>query len=142
MVGDKYESVSNKYALALLELHEYDDAAVVLEGSLKLHPGSASTNVHLGRIHLRAKRFEAAKKAYLDALAVNPFDPEVHVALYAVGEALHDAVLQQRTKDAVKLLLNVEDAVVPQLAKKFAQSDELAESELDREPAPPVRDAG
>jgi tetratricopeptide (TPR) repeat protein len=139
VVGDKYESVSNKYALTLLELRKYDEAAVVLEGSLKTHPGSASTNVHLGRIHLRAKRYEAAKHAYLDALAVNPFDPEVHVALYAVGEALNDAQLKTRAKDAVKLLLNVEDAVVAPLAKKFAQSDDLSESQLEREP--PVKPA-
>lgn len=134
VVGDKYESVSNKYALTLLELRKYDEAAVVLEGSLKTHPGSASTNVHLGRIHLRARRYQAARHAYLDALAVNPFDPEVHVALYAAGEALQDTTLMARTKDAVKLLLNVEDAVVPALAKKFAQSDDLAEPELEHEP--------
>lgn len=142
VVGDKYESVSNKYALTLLELKKYDEAAVVLEGSLKLHPGSASTNVHLGRIHLRARRFEAAKRAYLDALAVNPFDPEVHLALYAAAEALNDGALKARTKDAVKLLLQVDDAVVAPLAKKFAQSDDLAETNLAPEPVTAAPDAG
>lgn len=143
VVGDKYESVSNKYALTLLELRKFDEAAVVLEGSLKMHPGSASTNVHLGRIHLRAKRFAAAKTAYLDALAVNPFDPEVHVALYAAGDALNDATLKTRAKDAVKVLLKVEDAVVPGLAKKFAQSDDLAETHLEMtEPPRALPDAG
>lgn len=142
VVGDKYESVSNKYALTLLELKKYDEAAVVLEGSLKLHPGSASTNVHLGRIHLRGKRFEAAKRAYLDALAVNPFDPEVHLALYAAAEALNDGALKARTKDAVKLLLQVDDAVVAPLAKKFAQSDDLAETNLAPEPVAAAPDAG
>ncbi len=137
-VGDKYESVSNKYALALLELRKFDQAALVLEGSLKTHPGSASTNVHLGRIHLRAKRYEAAKKAYLDALAVNPFDPEVHVALYAAGEALNDATLKSRAKDGVMLLLKVNEAAVPALARKFAQSDDLADPLIDEEPAAPA----
>lgn len=143
VVGDKYESVSNKYALALLELKKFDQAAAVLEGSLKTHPGSASTNVHLGRIHLRAKRYQAAKRAYLDALAVNPFDPEVHVALFAAGEALNDATLKSRAKDAVMLLLKVDDATVPALARKFAQSDDLADPMLEEEPAPAARpDAG
>jgi len=142
-VGDKYESVSNKYALALLELKKFDDAAVVLEGSLKTHPGSASTNVHLGRIHLRARRYEAAKKAYLDALAVNPFDPEVHVALYAAADSLNDATLKKRSKEAVKLLLEVDDAAVPAIAKKFAQSDDLAQDPLEpAEPARPTPDGG
>lgn len=135
VVGDKYESVSNKYALTLLELRKYDEAASVLEGSLKLHPGSASTNVHLGRIHLRAKRFTAARQAYLDALAVNPFDPEVHVALYAAGDALNDATLKTRAKEGVKLLLQVEDAVVAPLARKFAQSSDLADTDFERPPS-------
>ena len=144
-VGDKYESVSNKYALALLELRKFDQAALVLEGSLKTHPGSASTNVHLGRIHLRAKRYDAAKKAYLDALAVNPFDPEVHVALYAAGEALNDATLKARAQDGVMLLLKVNEAAVPALARKFAQSDDLADPLIDEAPpapAAPSPDAG
>ena len=143
VVGDKYESVSNKYALALLELRKYPEAAAVLEGSLKLHPGSASTNVHLGRIHLRARRYDAARRAYLDALAVNPFDPEVHVALYAVGEALKDATLKARAKDATVLLLSVEPAVVPELARRFAQSNDLADTNLGAGPeAAPAPDAG
>ena len=143
VVGDKYESVSNKYALTLLELRKFDQAALVLEGSLKTHPGSASTNVHLGRIHLRAKRYGAAKKAYLDALAVNPFDPEVHVALYAAGDALNDVTLKMRAKGALKVLLKVDDAAVPQLARKFAQSDDLSQNELEA-PEPPrvTPDAG
>jgi tetratricopeptide (TPR) repeat protein len=131
VVGDKYESVSNKYALALLELRKFDEAARVLEGSLKIHPGSAPTNVHLGRIHLRSKRYEPAKTAYLDALAVNPFDPEVHVALYAVGEAMKDQTLMGRSKDALKVLLKIDDAEVPVLAKKFAQADDLSHVELE-----------
>lgn len=131
VVGDKYESVSNKYALALLELRKFDEAARVLEGSLKIHPGSAPTNVHLGRIHLRSKRYEPAKTAYLDALAVNPFDPEVHVALYAIGEAMKDQTLMGRSKDALKVLLKIDDAEVPVLAKKFAQADDLSHVELE-----------
>lgn len=143
VVGDKYESVSNKYALTLLELARYDEAAKVLEGSLTMHPGSAPTSVHLGRIYLRGKKYEAAKKAYLDALAVNPFDPEVHVALYAVGQELNDEVLQRRTMQGVKLLLGVEESVVGPLARKFAQSSDLSNMDLERkEPPPPAPDAG
>lgn len=121
VVGDKYESVSNKYALALLELGQFEKASSVLEGSLALHPGSASTNVHLGRIYLRGKRFEAARKAYLDALGVNPFDPEVHVALYATAEALHDERLQERTLRAAGVLLGLPKEEIPALAQRFSE---------------------
>ncbi len=144
-VGDKYESVSNKYALTLLELRQYDEAARVLEGSLTMHPGSASTNVHLGRIRLRARQHEAARRAYLDALAVNPMDPEVHVALVAVGEAVKDAQLTSRATAAVQTLLGVEAGKVSLLARRFASTEDLAAVDVEVAPppsAPASPDAG
>lgn len=126
VVGDRYESISNKYALTLLELRRYDEAEKVLEGSLRLHPGSASTNVHLGRIRLRAKSWAKAKTSYLEALGVNPFDPEVHVALYAAAEATRDATLKARSLEAAKLLLHVEPQTMSELARRFASAEDLA----------------
>lgn len=137
-VGDKYESVSNKYALTLLELKKYDEAERVLEGSLTMHPGSPSTNVHLGRIRLRAKQYAAAKQAYLDALAVNPMDPEVHVALVAAGEALKDEALTARASAAVAALLKVEPAKVSLLARRFAQAEDLVAVDVEAPVAPPA----
>ncbi len=136
VVGDRYESVSNKYALTLLELRRYDEASKVLEASLVMHPGSVSTNAHLGRIYLRGKKWEAAKKAYVEAVGVNPFDPELHVGLYAAADALQDAELKTRASGAMKTLLQLDDAAVPKVARKFAQSEELAFVDLD------TRDAG
>jgi tetratricopeptide (TPR) repeat protein len=142
-VGDRYESVSNKYALTLLELKRFDEAARVLEGSLVVHPGSASTNVHLGRIRLRAKAWVKAKAAYLDALAVNPFDPEVHVALYATAQATQDAALQARTLEAVKVLLKLDDQAVTRLARQFANIEDLANVDVGgTQPASTPPDAG
>jgi tetratricopeptide (TPR) repeat protein len=148
VVGDKYESVSNKYALTLLELRRYDDAARVLESSLTMHPGSAPTSVHLGRIYLRAKKWEAARASYLAANAVNPFDPEVHVALYAIATELGDRQLQARTQAAAMLLLDLkpgEEAAVGLIGKRFSASDDLANVELSPAPAAkaaPSPDAG
>jgi tetratricopeptide (TPR) repeat protein len=146
VVGDKYESISNKYALTLLELKKYADAEHVLVGSLTLHPGSASTNVHLGRIRLREKAWEKAKLAYLDALAVNPFDPEVHVALFAAAQATHDSKLQQRALEAGKVLLKLDDKAFAELAKRFANLEDLANVDV-LNPGPavhegPAADAG
>ena len=134
-VGDKYESVSNKYALTLLELSKYDEAAKVLEASLLTHPGSAPTSVHLGRIYLRARKWEAAKKSYLDANAVNPFDPEVHLALFAIASALNDAALQARARDASMTLLDLDAAKVAEVAGRFAELSDLANVDLSA-PAP------
>jgi tetratricopeptide (TPR) repeat protein len=140
-VGDKYESVSNKYALTLFELKRFDEAAKVLEGSLKNHPGSAATNVHLGRIRLRAKKFDLAQSAYLSALAVNPFDPEVHLGLFAIGEALGDKVQQARTASALEVLTKIPAAQASQVAKRFLSGDDSVVDEAAPQ-NPAQHDAG
>lgn len=127
VVGDKYESVSNKYALTLLELKKYDEAANVLEKSLVMHPGSVSTNVHLGRIYLRGKKWSEAKGAYLEALNVNPFDPEVMMGLLASAEALKDDALRTRALDAAKLLLDEKDErAILEVAREFSRNKDLS----------------
>jgi tetratricopeptide (TPR) repeat protein len=141
-VGDRYESVSNKYALTLLELKKYDEAERVLVGSLLMHPGSASTNVHLGRIRLRQKAWDKAKLAYLDAVAVNPFDPEVQVALFATAQATADGALQKRTLEAGKLLLKLDDKSFLELVKRFANLEDLANVDVSANPQPSRPDAG
>lgn len=123
IVGDRYESVSNKYALTLLELKRYELAEKVLRGSLVMHPGSATTNTHLARIAMRARKFDVVKTASLDALAVNPFDPEVHVSLYFAAKALDDEGLKKRAVAALVTLLEIDEAKVAELAKRLEQSD-------------------
>ncbi len=123
MVGDRYEALSNKYALALLELKRLPEAQAVLEGSLQVHPGSAQTNVHLGRLLLRQKDWPRAKLAYLDALAANPFDEEVHLSLYKVARAMGDAALSARAKAAAATLLGIGADQVDQLAKELGGED-------------------
>lgn len=123
LVGDKYESVSNKYALALLELKRPDEAEQVLRGSLRVHPGSPSTNVHLGRILLFRKDWPKAKQAYLEALSADPFDPEIHVALTRVHAALGETALLARTKAASALLTGMTPQEVDQMAQDFMHED-------------------
>jgi tetratricopeptide (TPR) repeat protein len=137
-VGDRYESVSNKYALTLLELKRHDEAEKVLEGSLTLHPGSPSTNVHLGRIRLRARAWARARTAYTEALAVNPFDPEVWVGLYAAALGAGDAALQARALEGAQVLLKLDAAGLREVARRFTGAEDLAEVDLSA-PAP---DAG
>jgi tetratricopeptide (TPR) repeat protein len=146
VAGDRYESVSNKYALTLLELKRFDEAEKVLEGSLVMHPGSASTNTHLARIALRAKKYDVVKKASLDALAVNPFDPEVHVSLHLAAKKLGDEPLAQRTVQALVALLDIDPSKVGELTKRLEQSN-LVDVDVTGPPPPPpppatARDAG
>jgi tetratricopeptide (TPR) repeat protein len=136
LVGDRYESVSNKYALTLLELKRFDEAEKVLQGSLVTHPGSAATNTHLARIALRAKKFDVVKKASLDALAVNPFDPEVHVSLYLGAKKLGDDALSQRAVQGLVALLDIDPSKVAELAKRLEQSN-LVDVDVTGPPPPP-----
>ncbi len=147
LVGDKYESVSNKYALALMELKRLDEAEQVLRGSLRVHPGSPSTSVHLGRILLLRKDFPKAKQAYLEALAADPFDPEIHVALMRIHGALGESALVTRTKAASVVLTGLEPEDVERVSKDFLQeeSGQVKEGQLEPEgtaPKAPAKDGG
>ena len=137
-VGDRYESISNKYALTLLELKKFDVAEKVLRGSLVMHPGSASTNTHLARIALKAKKYDVVKTACLDSLAVNPFDPEVYASLYLAAKALQDEPLKNRAIKALVVLLGIDESRIPEVAKRIEQSD-LVDVDLTPKPTP---DAG
>ncbi len=124
VVGDRYESVSNKYALALLELKRFEEAERVLLGSLTMHPGSAQTSVHLGRLALRQKAWGKARAAFLDAVAVDPFNEEIHVSLYRAAEGLGDGALKARAQAAAALLLELKPEQVAELAARLGKDDE------------------
>jgi tetratricopeptide (TPR) repeat protein len=147
LVGDKYESVSNKYALALLELRRLDEAEGVLRGSLRVHPGSPSTSVHLGRILLFRKDYPKARQAYLEALAADPFDPEIHIALMRIHGALGETALVTRTRAASVVLTGLKPEEVNQVAQEFLREDkELVEGDdaipsKDAAPRPPAAPA-
>lgn len=125
-VADKYESISNKYALALTELGRFDEAEAVLRGSLKVHPGAAATQVHLGRIYLARGDNARAKEAYLEALASDPFDEEIHVALAHAQGALGNAALAERAMKAVELLTGLKRPQVAELVKRFGARGKVA----------------
>jgi tetratricopeptide (TPR) repeat protein len=130
IVGDKYESVSNKYALALLELRRLDEAEAVLRGSLRVYPGSPATNVHLGRILIFRKDYPKAKLAYLEALASDPFDPEIHLALTRIHGALGETALAARARKATVQLTNLKPEDVDHVAQTFLK-DEDSLSEMN-----------
>jgi tetratricopeptide (TPR) repeat protein len=135
MVGDKYESISNKYALTLLELRRLDEAEAVLRGSLRVYPGLPGTNVHLGRILLFRKDWVKAKAAYMEALSTNPFDPEVHVALTKIHDELGETALKERTVKAAALLTGLSETAIENAAWKFMRDPkELSGSNIAETP--------
>jgi len=131
LVGDKYESISNKYALALLELRRVDEAEQVLQGALRLHPGSPTTNVHLGRIYLFKKQFERARAAYRSALASDPFDEEIHLSLVRIETALGAKDLAQRARTAAIVLTGLPAEMVDRVVSSLGKNDrELSDANL------------
>jgi tetratricopeptide (TPR) repeat protein len=128
LVGDKYESISNKYALALLELRRVDEAEQVLQGALRLHPGSPTTNVHLGRIYLFKKQFDRAR----------------------IETALGSKDLAQRARTAAIVLTGLPAEMVDRVVSSLGKNDrELSDANLpgrseDREANEPTarRDEG
>lgn len=140
-VGDKYESLSNKYALALLELRRLDEAEKVLLGSLKMHPGSAATQVHLGRIYVARQDWAKAKGAYLDALSSDPFDEEIHFALVLIHESLGEKSLAERARKAAALLTGIAPEDVEKVARRLAHQADLSDVDVpvgaeDQSPKP------
>lgn len=133
-VGDRYEALSNKYALTLLELSRTGEARQVLEKSLEVHPGISATHVHLGRIHLHEGAWAEARNAYLHALAVDPFDPEIHLALLRAHDQLKQPKLASRARAAVMLLTGLTDVEVNAAAAKLGKAErELSDFDV---PAP------
>jgi tetratricopeptide (TPR) repeat protein len=134
LVGSKYESVANKYALALFAIHRVDEAEKVLLGALEEHPGSAPTQVHLGRIYLSRGDWRRAKDAYRAAIAQDPFDPEIHLALVRAAEGLKDVPLTERARSAAVVLTGLPAERVDALVRRFP-GPEADLSDVDLPPA-------
>lgn len=104
-VGAQFPSLSNKYAIALLELEEGAKAEKILLGSLELYPSDPLTNLNLARVKMQIGAHAEAKNFLLQALSTNPFDPEVQGRLAAVAKELGDEPLRRQATQALALLL-------------------------------------
>ncbi len=142
LVGSKYELLANKYALALFAIRRVDDAEKVLLATLEEHPGSASTQVHLGRIYLARGDWGRARDAYRAAIAQDPFDPEIHLALIRAAEGLKDGPLTERARNAAAVLTGLPIERLDALVRRFPGPDaDLSDVNLppaQPDPKPPV----
>ncbi|AKU93087.1 hypothetical protein AKJ08_3474 [Vulgatibacter incomptus] len=103
-VGAQFPSLSNKYAIALLELKENEKATRVLQASRRLYPTDPLTNLNLARASMQDGK-NAEARAFLEAaISVNPFDPEAQARLHLVAKELQDEDLSTRTARAMGLL--------------------------------------
>ena len=114
-------------------------AQEVLLGSLEAHPGYASTQVHLGRIYLSRGQWAEARAAYRAALAQDPFDPEIHLALLKSAQSLGDTQLADRTRSASAVLTGVPVDRLPELLARLPgpQQADPSDVAVPRGPAEP-----
>jgi tetratricopeptide (TPR) repeat protein len=103
-VGSRSPALHNRLAGLYLELDDAPKAKGVLETNLKAFPDDPQTHVLLGRTALRAEAWDDAKRHYLRATWENPFNPEIHVGLYRVGEKTGDDELMKKSEANVRLL--------------------------------------
>lgn len=103
-IGVRAPALHNRLAGVYIELGALDDAKRVLGDIVVAFPDDPQTHVLLGRVALRAKDWATARKHYERATWEAPFNPEIHVALYNIGEETKDAALMAQSKRAVELL--------------------------------------
>jgi hypothetical protein len=99
-------------------------------------------HVHLGRIYLYRKQFDKARRAYLDALASDPFDEEIHLSLLRIESALGAKSLAQRARSASIVLTGLPADRVDRIANALGKTEgELVQAglpaeEMDGSPGP------
>jgi tetratricopeptide (TPR) repeat protein len=103
-IGARSPTLSNQYALALLDEGMDKRAAEVLQASLKPYPEIAQTHLHLGMILLAEGRFAEARDELLAANAVDPFDRRIHIGLSHALKELGDTKGVEREKKAIAIL--------------------------------------
>ncbi|MHB8420425.1 MAG: peptidase MA family metallohydrolase [Myxococcales bacterium] len=103
-VGARSPQLSNKYALALIEIGQSRKAGDLLRASLEPFPEIAETHLHLGEVLLAEQRWAEARGELLAANAIDPFDPEIHVGLMKADHALGDQAAYGIEARAVALL--------------------------------------
>lgn len=104
LAGPTHPALARKYALTQLALGRAPDAEKVVRASLKAFPDDETNHLVLGRILVDSKRHSEATEHLLIANRQNPFDPTIHEALVAVGDATGDKMLAQQERDVLKIL--------------------------------------
>jgi len=91
-----YPLLINRLARLLLELKEFRKARPILEDSVKLYPDFLYTYLNLGRWHLINRNYQSARDYYQQGLAINPFNPEIHLALAKIYKEMGQPEAQER----------------------------------------------
>ncbi len=102
-VGVRYASLGNRLARAYSGTGRDGDALALLDKLLAVHPDDADAHLAAGRLRYERHDQDAAAKHFRAVRLVNPFNPEIHIALSKLYEAQGDATLAAREKHFYEL---------------------------------------
>ena len=96
--------VMNRLSSALIVLDRDEEALEVLKAALAVAPDHPTPYTQLGRVYLKRKDFEQARKAFEESLQISPFNPEIHVGLAEAYAVLGDTAGAAKEREIVHKL--------------------------------------
>jgi tetratricopeptide (TPR) repeat protein len=96
--------ILSRLAAALIQEGRHPEALAILLRAKELAPDHPTLYSYLGQTYAKMEKFQEARGALENAIAINPFNPETHRGLAAVYEALGDKESARREKEAVSKL--------------------------------------
>ena len=97
--------VMKRLSATLIELDRDEEGMEILERILTLAPDHPSAHTQLGWVHLKQNDFIGAKRAFVESIQINPFNPEVHIGLANVYAMLGDTVESARERAIARELM-------------------------------------
>ena len=94
-----------KYAFDLINAKEFNKASTVLNKVIGKFPYYGGLHKLYGIVLAEAKEDKAAIREFEEALAINPFDPLIHVKLKELYKKSGNKKLYKRESDVIKVFL-------------------------------------
>ncbi len=95
--------MTRRYAFSEAKLGHYAEAESALARAVELDPEDEAVQVLYGAVLKELKKFDKAKIALDNGIAVDPFDPDLHHIYVEVALALKDKSLEERERTALDL---------------------------------------
>jgi tetratricopeptide (TPR) repeat protein len=95
--------VTRRYAFSEAKIGHYAEAEAALAKAAETDPDDEAVQVLYGAVLKELKKYEKAKVALDNGIAVDPFDPELHRIYREIALALKDKPLEEREQKALEL---------------------------------------
>ncbi|MFN2548763.1 MAG: tetratricopeptide repeat protein [Myxococcales bacterium] len=95
--------VARRYAFSQIQLGHYPEAEEALRSAAERDPEDEAVQSLYAQALLHGKKYEKARIALDNGIAVDPFDPDLHAVYVAVAKELKDGALEKRERTAYEL---------------------------------------